>query len=99
MPRPVADDGHDFWGDLVKNYVEFKHYTNIKINSKINYLLETSWLHLDCSIRVFNCCIRVYRCISELVPINAYSWLHAYEKCPGQSLGSLGGSAGLVHIL
>ena len=32
MLRPVADDGHDFWGDLVKNYVEFKHYTNIKIN-------------------------------------------------------------------
>ena len=74
MPRPVADDGHDFWGDLGKNYVEFKHYTNIKINSIINYLLETSWLYFDCSIRIFDCSIKVYRCISELMPINAYSW-------------------------
>jgi len=63
MPRPVADDGHDFWGDLVINYVKFKHYTNIKINSIINYLLETSWLHLDCSIRIFDRFIKVYRCI------------------------------------
>ena len=60
MPRPVADDGHDFLWDLVKNYVEFKHYTNIKINSIINYLLETSWLRLDCFIRLFDCSIRVY---------------------------------------
>ena len=73
MPRPVADDGHDIWGDLVKNYVEFKHCTYIKINSIINYLLETSWLHLDCSIRIFDSPIRVFLCISELVPINAYS--------------------------
>ena len=25
MPRPVAGEGHDFWGDLVKNYVEFNY--------------------------------------------------------------------------
>ena len=25
MPRPVADEGYDFWGDLIKNYVEFKY--------------------------------------------------------------------------
>ena len=56
-------------------------------------MLQTSWLHLDCSIRVFDCSIRVYQCIFELMPINAYSWLHEYEKCPG-----FGGSAGLAKI-
>ena len=32
-----------------------------------------SWLHFDYSNKIFDCSIRVYRCISELVPINAYS--------------------------
>ena len=41
--------------------------------------METSWLHLDCSIRIFDCSIRVYQYISELVPINAYSCMKSAQ--------------------
>jgi len=37
MPRPVADEGHDFLGDLVKNYVEYKYPIYIiSISKSIN---------------------------------------------------------------
>ena len=33
MYRPVADEGHDFWEDLVKNYVDFNPMYIISISN------------------------------------------------------------------
>ena len=37
LPRPVADEGYDFWGDFIKNYVEFTYSMYIiSISKSIN---------------------------------------------------------------
>ena len=56
--------------------------TLYQIQYKLAYLIETSWLHFDCSIRIFDCSNRVYQCIFELVPINAYSYMKSAQAPP-----------------